>query len=75
MRYAVLLAVLLALSGCGPRMTGATERSITFDGMRTTMFDDMAVATAEAERHCATYGRKARLQSVTGRRAIFHCVD
>ncbi len=75
MRHAILLAVLLASSGCGQRLTDATERSATFQGSETgaptTDIDD---ATTQAERLCAAYGRKARIESIEAGRANIRCV-
>jgi len=76
MRHAFLLAVLLASSGCGQRVTDAPERSATFQGSEieapASEIDD---ATAQAERLCAAYGRKARIESIEADRVNIRCVE
>lgn len=76
-KYALVLVIALSLfvSACGPRMVGATDTSVTFEGVDTEwLTSNLDDATKQAVAHCGQYNKSAQLQTVDKGNAIFHCV-
>lgn len=70
MRYIALMASLFALAGCQGSGTGNSA------GITYTMVGNLNIgATAkDADRHCAQYGKVARLEHTGNLMAYFSCV-